>query len=62
MTAARAGTSGRDATPDRAGAPDPAAAAGQAAAATAVDAYPRIVAALIRIIGDWTLADDPCAL
>jgi RNA polymerase sigma-70 factor, ECF subfamily len=38
---------------------DPAqAAAAQAAAAT--DAYPRIVAALIRITGDWTLAED-CA-
>ncbi|MEV6812985.1 sigma-70 family RNA polymerase sigma factor [Micromonospora sp. NPDC051296] len=36
------------------------AAAAQAVAATAVDAYPRIVAALIRITGDWTLAED-CA-
>ncbi len=34
------------------------AAAAQAVAATAVDAYPRIVAALIRITGDWTLAED----
>jgi RNA polymerase sigma-70 factor (ECF subfamily) len=40
---------------------DPAqAVAAQAAAATAADAYPRIVAALIRITGDWTLAED-CA-
>ncbi|WP_027347044.1 RNA polymerase sigma factor [Hamadaea tsunoensis] len=31
-----------------------------AAAQAAVDAYPRIVAALIRITGDWTLAED-CA-
>ncbi|MGW4639177.1 RNA polymerase sigma factor [Sphaerisporangium sp. NPDC004334] len=31
-----------------------------AAAAAAVDAYPRIVAALIRVIGDWTMAED-CA-
>lgn len=36
------------------------AAAAQAAAATAADAYPRIVATLIRITGDWTLAED-CA-
>ncbi|MEV4715245.1 sigma-70 family RNA polymerase sigma factor [Micromonospora sp. NPDC049374] len=34
------------------------AAAAQAVAATAVEAYPRIVAALIRITGDWTLAED----
>jgi len=31
-----------------------------AQAAAAADAYPRIVAALIRITGDWTLAED-CA-
>jgi RNA polymerase sigma-70 factor (ECF subfamily) len=31
-----------------------------AAAAAAADAYPRIVATLIRISGDWTLAED-CA-
>jgi RNA polymerase sigma-70 factor, ECF subfamily len=31
-----------------------------AAADAAVEAYPRIVAALIRIMGDWTLAED-CA-
>ncbi len=37
--------------PDRAAAAD-------AVAATAVDAYPKIVAALIRITGDWTLAED----
>ncbi|GIJ80021.1 RNA polymerase sigma-70 factor, ECF subfamily [Micromonospora phaseoli] len=36
------------------------AAAAAAVAATAVDAYPRIVAALIRITGDWGLAED-CA-
>ncbi|MEY9964750.1 RNA polymerase sigma-70 factor (ECF subfamily) [Streptacidiphilus sp. MAP12-16] len=36
------------------------AAAAQLAAATAADAYPRIVAALIRVTGDWTLAED-CA-
>jgi RNA polymerase sigma-70 factor, ECF subfamily len=36
------------------------AAAVQAAAAAAVDAYPRIVATLIRVTGDWTLAED-CA-
>lgn len=35
-------------------------AASQAAAAAATDAYPRIVAALIRITHDWTLAED-CA-
>ncbi|MEV0455325.1 RNA polymerase sigma factor [Catellatospora methionotrophica] len=34
------------------------AAAAQAAAAAATDAYQRIVAALIRITGDWTLAED----
>ncbi|MGW4469317.1 RNA polymerase sigma factor [Nonomuraea sp. NPDC004354] len=32
----------------------------QAAATAAADAYPRIVAALIRVTGDWTLAED-CA-
>jgi RNA polymerase sigma-70 factor, ECF subfamily len=32
----------------------------QAAAATAADAYPRIVATLIRVTGDWTMAED-CA-
>jgi RNA polymerase sigma-70 factor, ECF subfamily len=37
---------------------DPVVVAAQAAATT--DAYPRIVAALIRITGDWTLAED-CA-
>ncbi|SEL93892.1 RNA polymerase sigma factor [Streptacidiphilus jiangxiensis] len=37
-----------------------AAGAAQAAAAAAGDAYPRIVAALIRVTGDWTLAED-CA-
>jgi RNA polymerase sigma-70 factor (ECF subfamily) len=36
------------------------AAAGRLAATAAGDAYPRIVAALIRITGDWTLAED-CA-
>ncbi|GIF95488.1 RNA polymerase sigma factor [Catellatospora citrea] len=36
------------------------AAAAQVAAATAAEAYQRIVAALIRITGDWTLAED-CA-
>jgi RNA polymerase sigma-70 factor (ECF subfamily) len=36
------------------------AAAAQVAAAAATEAYPRIVAALIRITGDWTLAED-CA-
>ena len=30
----------------------------EAAAEAAADAYPRIVAALIRITGDWTLAED----
>ncbi|MEV6967665.1 sigma-70 family RNA polymerase sigma factor [Hamadaea sp. NPDC051192] len=35
-----------------------AAAARGAAAEAAADAYPRIVAALIRITGDWTLAED----
>ena len=34
------------------------AAAADAAAAAAADAYPRIVATLIRITGDWTLAED----
>jgi RNA polymerase sigma-70 factor (ECF subfamily) len=34
--------------------------AAAAAAAAAADAYPRIVGALIRITGDWTLAED-CA-
>ncbi|MEV4896593.1 sigma-70 family RNA polymerase sigma factor, partial [Nonomuraea sp. NPDC055795] len=33
-------------------------AAARAASAAAVEAYPRIVAALIRITGDWTLAED----
>jgi RNA polymerase sigma-70 factor (ECF subfamily) len=36
------------------------AAAAEAAAATAVNAYPRIVSTLIRVTGDWTLAED-CA-
>ncbi|MGW4943074.1 RNA polymerase sigma factor [Actinoplanes sp. NPDC004185] len=36
--------------------PDP----GQAVAAAGADSYPRIVAALIRVTGDWTLAED-CA-
>ncbi|MET0740204.1 MAG: hypothetical protein ABWZ26_01460 [Candidatus Nanopelagicales bacterium] len=31
-----------------------------AAAAAAADSYARIVAALIRVTGDWTLAED-CA-
>ncbi|GAA1385054.1 RNA polymerase sigma factor [Catellatospora chokoriensis] len=39
---------------------DAQAAAAQAAAAAAAEAYQRIVAALIRITGDWTLAED-CA-
>jgi len=39
--------------------PDPAAAAGAVAAASA-DSYARIVAALIRVTDDWTLAED-CA-
>ncbi len=34
--------------------------AAQAAATAASDAYPRIIAALIRVTGDWTLAED-CA-
>jgi RNA polymerase sigma-70 factor (ECF subfamily) len=34
--------------------------AASAAATAAADAYPRIVAALIRVTGDWTLAED-CA-
>ncbi|MFJ6167424.1 RNA polymerase sigma factor [Micromonospora orduensis] len=44
------------------GAPDTvgAAAAAQAVAAAGVDAYPRIVATLIRVTGDWALAED-CA-
>ena len=37
-----------------------AAVATEVATAAAADAYPRIVAALIRITGDWTLAED-CA-
>ncbi|WP_341718079.1 sigma-70 family RNA polymerase sigma factor [Micromonospora sp. FIMYZ51] len=49
--------SGGDRSTDEQSAPDRAAAA-QAVAAAAVDAYPRIVAALIRITGDWTLAED----
>ncbi|WP_422735875.1 RNA polymerase sigma factor [Micromonospora sp. WMMD729] len=36
------------------------AAAARAVAAAGVDAYPRIVATLIRLTGDWTLAED-CA-
>lgn len=36
------------------------AAAAQAVAAAGVDAYPRIVATLIRLTGDWALAED-CA-
>ncbi|GAB4053477.1 RNA polymerase sigma factor [Catellatospora paridis] len=39
---------------------DARAAAADAAAAAATEAYQRIVAALIRITGDWTLAED-CA-
>src|SRR5262245_31931822 len=35
-------------------------AAAASAAAAAVDSYPRIVATLIRVTGDWTLAED-CA-
>ncbi|MGC4880470.1 RNA polymerase sigma factor [Micromonospora sp. DT43] len=42
------------------GAPVGAAAAAQAVAAVGVDAYPRIVATLIRVSGDWALAED-CA-
>ncbi|MFF4778321.1 RNA polymerase sigma factor [Microtetraspora fusca] len=38
----------------------PAAATADAVAAASTDAYARIVAALIRITGDWTLAED-CA-
>lgn len=36
------------------------AAAAEAAAAASTESYPRIVAALIRVTGDWTLAED-CA-
>ncbi|GGO15007.1 RNA polymerase sigma factor [Micromonospora parathelypteridis] len=36
------------------------AAAAEAVAAASVEAYPRIVAALIRVTGDWALAED-CA-
>ncbi|WP_258399297.1 RNA polymerase sigma factor [Micromonospora noduli] len=36
------------------------AAAAEAAAAASVEAYPRIVATLIRVTGDWALAED-CA-
>src|SRR2546430_16933779 len=39
---------------------DAVAAAARGAAATATEAYPRIVAALIRVTRDWTLAED-CA-
>src|SRR5215510_1888374 len=35
-----------------------AATANAAAAAAASESYPRIVAALIRVTGDWTLAED----
>ncbi|MFI5925446.1 RNA polymerase sigma factor [Micromonospora sp. NPDC051543] len=42
--------------PDRVGS----AAAARAVAAAGVDAYPRIVATLIRVTGDWALAED-CA-
>jgi RNA polymerase sigma-70 factor, ECF subfamily len=45
--------------PERVTGADPAAAATAVAAALA-DSYPRIVAALIRVTGDWTLAED-CA-
>ncbi|MBY8875620.1 sigma-70 family RNA polymerase sigma factor [Micromonospora sp. PLK6-60] len=38
----------------------PTATAGAAVAAAGVEAYPRIVATLIRVTGDWTLAED-CA-
>ncbi|MFD1932655.1 RNA polymerase sigma factor [Nonomuraea mangrovi] len=38
----------------------PAAATADAVAAASADAYPRIVATLIRVTGDWTLAED-CA-
>jgi hypothetical protein len=34
----------------------------QAVAEAATDAYQRIVSTLIRVTGDWTLANDPCAL
>lgn len=41
-------------------APEQPAAAAEAVATAAKDAYPRIVATLIRVTGDWTLAED-CA-
>ncbi|MEU7899810.1 sigma-70 family RNA polymerase sigma factor [Nonomuraea sp. NPDC049152] len=41
-------------------APAPVAATAAAVAAASADAYARIVAALIRVTGDWTLAED-CA-
>ncbi|MEY9872456.1 RNA polymerase sigma-70 factor (ECF subfamily) [Streptacidiphilus sp. MAP12-33] len=49
-------------TPPEAVQPDPAdaAEATRVAEAAAREAYPRIVAALIRVTGDWTLAED-CA-
>ncbi|MEV1018060.1 sigma-70 family RNA polymerase sigma factor [Micromonospora sp. NPDC049801] len=50
------GTDTTTGAPDRVG---PAAAA-RAVAAAGVDAYPRIVATLIRLTGDWALAED-CA-
>ncbi|MGC4761107.1 RNA polymerase sigma factor [Micromonospora trifolii] len=40
--------------------PAPAGAAAEAVAAASVEAYPRIVATLIRVTGDWALAED-CA-
>ncbi|MGC4811667.1 RNA polymerase sigma factor [Micromonospora sp. DT228] len=39
---------------------EPAGAAAEAVAAAGVEAYPRIVATLIRVTGDWALAED-CA-
>ncbi|MDG4794519.1 sigma-70 family RNA polymerase sigma factor [Micromonospora sp. WMMD1082] len=65
MTAPRRAPAGNDGTvagrtADSGGTAADRAAAAQAVAATAVEAYPRIVAALIRITGDWTLAED-CA-
>ncbi|WP_433534741.1 RNA polymerase sigma factor [Micromonospora sp. CA-249363] len=50
------GTDTTTGVPDDVGA----AAAARAVAAAGVDAYPRIVATLIRLTGDWTLAED-CA-
>jgi RNA polymerase sigma-70 factor, ECF subfamily len=49
-----------DRVPDRRARPDAAATAGAAVAAAGRDGFARIVAALIRVTGDWTLAED-CA-